>query len=159
MLDNNGDYRYYGANPNNYVKFNNELWRIIGVFRNVDDGTGTKEIRLKIIRDESIGSYSYDSSLNTINSGQGINDWSKSDLMTELNTLYYNSKSGTCYNGQNNASTTCNFTSTGLESTAKSMIDDAVYYLGSIYSITGLYADDYYNYERGTSVYDCNIND
>ena len=159
MLDNNGDYRYYGANPNNYVKFNNELWRIIGVFRNVDDGTGTKEIRLKIIRDESIGSYSYDSSLNTINSGQGINDWSKSDLMTELNTLYYNSKSGTCYNGQNNASTTCNFTSTGLDSTAKSMIDDAVYYLGSIYSITGLYADDYYNYERGTSVYDCNIND
>ena len=27
--------RYIGANPNNYVKFNNELWRIIGVFNNV----------------------------------------------------------------------------------------------------------------------------
>ena len=26
------DYRYIGANPNNYVTFNNELWRIIGVF-------------------------------------------------------------------------------------------------------------------------------
>ena len=24
--------RYYGSNPNNYVRFNNELWRIIGVF-------------------------------------------------------------------------------------------------------------------------------
>ena len=33
------DYRYIGANPNNYVKFNDELWRIIGVF-GVDDGTG-----------------------------------------------------------------------------------------------------------------------
>ena len=26
--------RYYGSNPNNYVSFNNELWRIIGVFGN-----------------------------------------------------------------------------------------------------------------------------
>src|SRR5699024_7093208 len=25
------DYRYIGADPNNYVEFNDELWRIIGV--------------------------------------------------------------------------------------------------------------------------------
>ena len=36
------DYRYIGANPNNYVKFNDELWRIIGVF-DVDNGTGKIE--------------------------------------------------------------------------------------------------------------------
>ena len=53
------DYRYIGANPNNYVKFNDELWRIIGVF-GVDDGTGKIEKRMKIIRNESIGNYSYD---------------------------------------------------------------------------------------------------
>ena len=58
MLDNNGDYRYYGANPNNYVTFNGETWRIIGAFNNVDNGTGNKETRLKIIRDDSIGKYS-----------------------------------------------------------------------------------------------------
>ena len=158
MLDNNGDYRYYGANPNNYVEFNDETWRIIGAFNNVDDGTGNKETRLKIIRDESIGSYSWDSSASTVNSGYGVNDWSKADLMTELNTLYYNSTSGTCYNGQNNASTTCDFTSTGLDSTARGMIDNAVYHLGgsSTYSI---YADDFYNYERGTTVYNCSTND
>ena len=68
MLDNNGDYRYYGANPNNYVTFNDESWRIIGAFNNVDDGTGKKETRLKIIRDESIGKYSWDSSASTVNS-------------------------------------------------------------------------------------------
>ena len=79
MLDNNGDYRYYGADPNNYVSFNGETWRIIGAFNNVDDGTGTKETRLKIIRDESIGDYSWDSSESTINSGYGVNDWSKGD--------------------------------------------------------------------------------
>lgn len=33
-IDNNGDVRYYGENPNNYVTFNNELWRIIGVLNN-----------------------------------------------------------------------------------------------------------------------------
>ena len=48
------DYRYTGANPNNYVSFNNELWRIIGVFP-TDDGTGNIENRVKIIRNESIG--------------------------------------------------------------------------------------------------------
>ena len=159
MLDNNGDYRYYGANPNNYVTFNDETWRIIGAFNNVDDGTGKKETRLKIIRDESIGSYSWDSSASSVNSGYGVNDWSKADLMTELNTLYYNSTSGTCYNGRNNASTTCNFTSTGLDSTARSMIDDAVYHLGGSSSVSGLYADDYYNAERGTTVYSCSTDD
>ena len=158
MLDNNGDYRYYGANPNNYVEFNNETWRIIGVFNNVDDGTGRKETRLKIIRDESIGNYSWDSSPNSINSGKGVNDWSKADLMTELNNLYYNSKSGNCYNDQNNVSTACNFTNTGLGNTARTMIDDAIYYLGGIPS-ANLYVDDFYNYERGTTVYNCSTND
>ena len=35
-IDNTKDQniRYYGSNPNNYVSFNNELWRIIGVFDN-----------------------------------------------------------------------------------------------------------------------------
>ena len=158
MLDNNGDYRYYGANPNNYVTFNGETWRIIGAFHDVDDGTGKKETRLKIIRDESIGDYSWDSSASTVNLGNGVNDWSKSDLMTELNTLYYNSTSGTCYNGRNNATTTCDFTSTGLDSTARNMIDNAVYHLGG-YLDSSIYADDFYNYERGTTVYNCSRDD
>ena len=39
-----GNIRYYGVNPNNYVIFNDELWRVIGVF----DG------KLKIVRNNSI---------------------------------------------------------------------------------------------------------
>ena len=158
LLDNNGDYRYYGANPNNYVTFNDETWRIIGSFHDIDDGTGNIETRLKIIRSESIGNYSYDSSASTVNYGDGVNDWSKSDLMTELNDLYYNSKSGTCYNGTEEQSTTCNFANTGLDDTARSMIADAVYYLGG-YSSANIYADDFYNYERGTTVYSCDTDD
>ena len=40
-----GNVRYYGANPNNYINFNDELWRIIGI---VDNNT-------KIVRNSSLG--------------------------------------------------------------------------------------------------------
>ena len=60
--------RYAGANPDNYVKFNNELWRIIGLV-NTPEGQ-----RVKIIRDGNIGGYSWDSSDLSINSGAGVNE-------------------------------------------------------------------------------------
>ena len=50
------EYRYRGASPKNYVTFNNEVWRILGVFP-TDDGTGKIENRIKIIKDQSIGEY------------------------------------------------------------------------------------------------------
>ena len=55
--------RYYGANPNNYVRFNNELWRIIGIFGN----------NVKLIRNDRLGWLSWDTSESTVNSGYGIN--------------------------------------------------------------------------------------
>ena len=57
---NDNNLRFIGADPKNYVWFNDELWRIIGVMNNIDDGTGKKETRLKIIRNEPIGNYSWD---------------------------------------------------------------------------------------------------
>ena len=94
------EYRYRGANPKNYVTFNNEVWRIIGVLP-TDDGTGKIENRIKIIKDQSIGNKYWD----TGNS----NNWARpATLNTELNTTYLNS----------------------LDSTAQNMIGDAKYYLG-----------------------------
>ena len=161
------DYRYIGADPNNYVEFNDELWRIIGVFT-VDDGTGKVEERLKIIRNESIGIYSWDNK-NTetgAESAYGKNNWTDARLNYLLNpghesesvggSLYWNSGSGTCYNGQNNATTNCDFTSTGLKEEARNMIGDTLWYLGGTLSYTsasnGL-ASHWYSYERGTTVY------
>ena len=161
------DYRYIGANPNNYVKFNGELWRIIGVF-DVDDGTGKIEKRLKIVRNESIGNYSWDNKDTTSGAEDvyGKNNWPDARLNYLLNaghesetyggSLYWNRKRGTCYSGQNNATTSCNFTSTGLTDTAKEMIGDAKWYLGGTANYTsssnGL-ASHFYKYERGTTVY------
>ena len=141
--------RYIGADPNNYVLFNNELWRIIGVMNNIDDGTGKKETRLKIIRDESIGNYSWD------NKGEnGENDWTTASLQTVLNSgAYYNRTSGECPYGQNGATTSCDFTSTGLTEDAKSLISNAVWNLGGSNTYNDVTASMFYERERGTGVY------
>ena len=157
MEDIGGNIRYYGADPNNYVSFNNELWRIIGVFNEIDDGTGTKETRIKIIRNESIGNYSWDnkpSGTGSSTSQYGSNEWSDSALMNVLNNgAYYNRTTGTCPSGHNGATTTCDFSTTGLTDEAKNMIGNAVWNLGGSSTYQGLYADDYYTFERGTTVY------
>ncbi len=170
MEDTQGNIRYYGPSPYNYIYFNCdaypdtncELWRIIGVV----DG------KVKLIRNESIGSYSWDTSASDINSGYGINEWSQADLMkllnpgyesnTDLNnsgtsitvnnSLYYNSSSGICYAGQSNATKSCNFTSTGIKNdTTRNMIAESTYYLGGG-SGTYFYSKGALTMERGTTV-------
>ena len=172
MQDSFGNIRYYGANPNNYVTFNGESagWRIIGIF-DTEDESGKVSKRIKLIRATSIGDYSWDNKnkLTGVESYYGKNDWTTARLMKLLNpstvyttdsndngngqSLYWNKTSGTCFFGQNNDTTSCDFTSTGLTSQAQSQIDKVKYYLGSTSSYSGLYADDYYNFERGTTVY------
>ena len=140
--------RYIGADPNNYVSFNNELWRIIGVMNNIDDGTGTKETRLKIIRSEPIGYYSWDCN----SDGTFDNDWTTSTLMNLLNNgAYYNRSTGSYYNNSITA-ISVDFSSTGLTEEAKSLIDNAVWYLGGL-STSNSISSEFYTSERGTNVY------
>ena len=73
-----GKYTYKGANPNNYITFNNETWRIISI-----DSDGT----IKIIKNEHIGYIVFDSSEE--NDGFGSNSWARpADLNTYLNGEY-----------------------------------------------------------------------
>ena len=157
MEDIGGNIRYYGADPNNYVSFNDELWRIIGVFKNIDDGTGKKETRIKIARSESVGEYAWDnkpSGTGSSTSQYGSNEWSDSALMNVLNNgAYYNRTTGICPSGQNGATTSCDFSTTGLTDEAKNMIGDALWNLGGSSTYQGLYANDYYTFERGTTLY------
>ena len=82
--------RYVGANPKNYVEFANpgELWRIVGIF-NVKDSTGKIERKIKLVRNESLGGFSWDAKLNG-DKYWGINDWTEADLKNELNGDYLN---------------------------------------------------------------------
>ena len=71
-----GKYTYKGANPNNYITFSGETWRIISVEA---DGT------LKIMRSESIGDRAFDTTGGTY----GSNNWTRpADLNTYLNEEY-----------------------------------------------------------------------
>ena len=112
--------RYYGSNPNNYVSFNNELWRIIGVFGN----------NVKLVRSEKLGNLSWDSSESSVNNGWGVNEWSQSALKNYLNTMYYGGTSVTCYNGQNKKEVTC--PANKLDNTSKSLIDNYTWNTGAI---------------------------
>ena len=136
-----GNIRYIGKDPDNYVNVDGDIFRIIGVMKDIDNGTGKKESRIKLISASSIGNYSWDSSESSINNGCGVNEWSQADLMKLLNpgyesesvggSLYWNSKSGNCYNEKNNMSTNCNFTSSGMKESLKELIDNAVWNTGA----------------------------
>ena len=146
-IDNTPDQniRYYGSNPNNYVRFNNELWRIIGVFGN----------NVKLVRKDSLGVLSWDSSESSVNDGLGVNEWSQSALKNYLNTMYYGGTSVTCYDGFNNFTKTC--PTNKLDNTAKSLIDYHTWNTGApnqriLYNSTTQSYDtvEFYKAERGT---------
>lgn len=74
-----GRYMYKGANPNNYLKFNNELWRIISI---------EPDKTIKIILNDRMGTRAFDSSTN--------NNWTRpATLNTYLNSTYYNNFNST----------------------------------------------------------------
>ncbi|MDY4859012.1 MAG: hypothetical protein SO167_04885 [Bacilli bacterium] len=163
MKDNAGNIRYYGASPNNYIYFNCsdysnqssstcETWRIIGVFNN----------KVKLIRGSQIGTYSWDNKNTSTGAetGYGKNDWTDARLMKLLNpgyesettggSLYYNSGSGNCYAGENNATKACDFTSTGIKNDkTRGLISEETYSLlgWDDYSV---YSNQMYEYERST---------
>ena len=83
------EYRYRGGNVNNYVTFNNETWRIIGIIP-TEDTDGNVENRTKIIRDTSVGDMYWD--------GNGSNNWTTATLNTYLNNDYYNTLSSDAKN-------------------------------------------------------------
>ena len=115
----------------NYVTFNKELWRIIGLVNVLvpkEDGSREVEQRLKIMRNEDIGKYTWDDDSNVC---------AQSTLMTYLNGDYYNGV------GENALT----------DEASKEMIDEDI-----IWNIGGSYHNnstvyEYYDYERGTDSY------
>ncbi len=130
---NDTGYRFEGSNPNNYVMFNNELWRIIGVFSTEYDsnngGTAnTTDNLVKIIRDDSIGALVWDKS--------NTNDWPNSSLYHLLNEQYYDwetnksNVSDNCYQSGSDLPGQCDYSIIGIKDGYRSMIANAKWYLG-----------------------------
>ena len=118
------EYRYRGGDStvNNYVTFNNEVWRIIGIIP-TEAINGNVENRIKIIRDESIGNMYWNTTKDTTTSSW--NNWVTGTLNTYLNNDYYNT----------------------LSSDAQNMIGTAKYYLGG-YNDSNITSDVMWQYER-----------
>ena len=162
------EYRYRGASPKNYVTFNNEVWRIIGVFP-TDDGTGKIENRIKLIRNESIGKDSWDEGTTAYNYTKNDNlmllqdnNKLKVEYLEKTNKYDVMLTAPDACGGVNNwarpASLNTELNTTylnSLDSTSKSMIGQTKYYLGG-YESSSILTQDMYSYERkisGTAYY------
>ena len=134
-------YTYRGANPNNYVTFNGEQWRIISV--NTSDNT-IKIMRNGVLTDKRFDSPSgrYSSGGYCNNSSFGCKVWGSSSTTydTNLNPITtlgreYNRTKYTLPTAEAELNTYLNGEYyNGLNATAKSMIkEDAVYKVGVLY--------------------------
>ena len=155
------EYRYRGASPKNYVTFNNEVWRILGVFP-TDDGTGNIENRVKIIKDQSIGKKPWDDGTTAYNYTKNDNlmllqDKNKSKveylekndkydvigLATPDATTFRNNWAGPATLNTELNTTYLN----SLTSEAQNMIGNTKYYLGG-FNTAEIQKDAMYQYER-----------
>ena len=153
---NSHEYRYVGANVNNFVSFNNDLYRIIGVFDENSHGQTGKNL-VKLIRSRKIGSYSWGIYNSTATSGTYSsykNDWTgnttgvPANLNLLLNEYFYTKNStsstyGACskwtyyYSNTYYRTNDCtNIIGYGINSTYQNYIEDAIWYLYGYSSYT-----------------------
>ena len=155
-----GNIRYYGANPNNYIYFNCsdysnqtsstcETWRIIGVF----DG------KLKLIRNTIIGGLAYDYDKNDDGTSTTYdNNWHTATLQKLLNGSYYNGNGKVTYYSSGRTST-LDIDNIGIKNdVTRNIIIETTWYLGGDSGYT-FYSNQIYQSERGTKkCSDCTYN-
>ncbi len=159
-------YRYQGNNPNNYVSFNNQLWRIIGYvpvclevspvtedttingveFKQGEAQCTKWENRVKIIKADPIGAYAYNK---TDYSSSNPIVWIGSTIQGLLNSCYLGKKDGCskyCY-AYKTTQGVCNYSQNGInENDSYGNMIESVYYnigiSGSYSSSSAVYANE-----------------
>ena len=149
VVDSNGTstthgIRYQGKNPDNYIWFNDELWRIIGnVPVCLTSGCASTKDRIKIIRNDLIiGGVAYGSN----------STWMGSNIQNLLNTGYLGKKSSCdsyCYSQGTSAKGTCDYSSDGIDISDYygQMVEDVYFNVGVPSSGSYVNADDQYTKE------------
>ena len=137
--------RYEGKNPDNYIWFNDELWRIIGnIPVCLTSGCSTTESRVKIIRNDSIGAIKYGSN----------STWMGSNIQNLLNSCYLGKTSSCdsyCYTQETIVKGTCDYSADGIDVTDYygKMVEDVYFNVGAGDS-TYKTAANYYTQEIAT---------
>ena len=147
-------YRYEGKNPNNYIWFNNELWRIVGVFEteydsNNDGIVDSTDNLVKIVRNRSLGSLVTSTGTGGITS---TNDYANSTIRLLLNDTYYNHKNDStyCYGLRDQIQKVCDYRLKGIQTDYQELVMNAKWYLGGggKFGYTAIIPDNIYSYER-----------
>ena len=137
IVNNNGTstthgIRYQGTDPNNYVWYNDELWRIIGnIPVCLTSGCSSTENRVKLIRNDIIGSFLYDKNMfNTTNQFT----WLNTNIQNLLNKCYLGKTSSCddyCYAGTDTIGM-CNYSLIGIDEDSNygKMVENVYYYIG-----------------------------
>ena len=163
------DYRYVGADPNNYVWFNNDMYQIIGVFDENSHGKSGQYL-VKLIMANTLGGYSwgaYNSSNTSGTYSDYKNDWTgaTTGIKANLNILFNeyflngtntNSTYGACSNWTyvssniNYRTNDCSdIVGYGIDSSALNSIETTTWYLYG--SGTAQSKQNWYLCERGGS--------
>ena len=162
------DYRYIGGSVNNYVKFNNDLYQIIGVFDENTHGK-TGELLVKLIRAKILGAYSWGVVNNAKKDGSYsnyYNDWTGKQYTTPaninilLNEYFYNKTRisetyGKCSNwtyfaaGKAYQTENCSvIVEDGMQEKNRNYIETTTWHLNGINN-TLLTSNNFYLCERG----------
>ena len=145
--DENGK-RYQGKNPDNYIWFNDELWRIIGnIPVCLESGCSTTENRVKIIRNDSIGTIAFNQT--NYKSSSPVT-WMGSNIQNLLNTCYLGKTTSCdsyCYISGTTAKGTCDYSSDGIDVTDYygKMVEDVYFNVGA--------GDETYTYKTAANYY------
>ena len=170
VTDNNTlQYRYQGNNPNNYVSFNNQLWRIIGYvpvclevnpitedttingveFKQGEAQCTKWENRVKIIKADPIGAYAYNKLHYSYSSSNPI-VWINSSIQGLLNSCYLGKKDGCskyCYYYSSHQGV-CNYSQSGInENDSYGNMIESVYYNTGMAGSDSLSSSNFYTKE------------
>ena len=162
------DYRFRGADPNNYVSFNNDIYRVIGVFDSNSHGVEGKYL-VKLIRSRILGDYSWGVYNTTNTSGTYSsydNDWTgnttgvKASANVLLNEFFYNKtdtssiygacSSWTYYYSDNKTFSCSDIVGHGIDSNLRDYIEEVTWYLKG-YKDYKYSKQNFYSCERGLS--------
>ena len=169
------DYRYYGANPNNYVCLDFEgsttcpdkhLYRIIGsIYDELERVNRLKVIKATELTDGTVNTFAWDyksegfngniwatptETRNNITNNYSNSTTSGSSLMIMLNSSIWwsdTTNTGKMYDYSNQSGRDVDFTNYKLSSTAKNMIGNSKYYLAG-HSDSKITTTIMYTYER-----------
>lgn len=148
--------RYYGPSPDNYIQFNGEVYRIVGLFNNVSTTSGSKDL-IRIVKNTSLGNRAWgDANMSTVEtntSTQTNSGWFATNTYNYTN--YYKNYYNFYVKNNNSTSNMYNYLNTtyynGLNNTYKNYIEEVNWGLGATTN-TNQTANAFYTAERGSGV-------